>query len=52
MIEGIRHSRTEKQIWAHNSPADLDRNVALEAEEFSTPGQPADGGYWARLQKK
>ena len=28
------------------------RNVALEAEEFSTPGQPADGGYWARLQKK
>ena len=29
MIEGIRHSRTEKQIWAHNSPADLDRKLAL-----------------------
>ena len=28
MIEGIRHSRTEKQIWAHNSPADLDRKLA------------------------
>ena len=29
MIEGIRHSRTEKQIWAHNSPEDLDRKLAL-----------------------
>ena len=28
MIEGIRHSRTEKQVWAHNSPADLDRKLA------------------------
>jgi 16S rRNA (cytosine967-C5)-methyltransferase len=25
--------------------------VTLEAEELSTPGQPADGGYWARLRK-
>ena len=28
MIEGIRHSRTEKQVWGHNSPADLDRKLA------------------------
>ncbi len=25
MIEGIRHSRAERHIFAHNSPADLDR---------------------------
>lgn len=25
MIEGIRHSKAEKRIWAHNDPADLDR---------------------------
>ena len=28
MIEGIRHSRTEKQVWGHNSPADLHRKLA------------------------
>ena len=26
-------------------------DVRLEAEEISIPGQPADGGYWARLRK-
>jgi 5-aminolevulinate synthase len=28
MIEGIRHSRAEKQIWRHNDPADLHRKLA------------------------
>ena len=28
MIEGIRHSRAERQVFAHNSPADLDRRLA------------------------
>jgi 16S rRNA (cytosine967-C5)-methyltransferase len=37
--------------------ADLVRRVlaggglTLEAEEESSPGRPADGGYWARLRK-
>ena len=28
MIEGIRHSRAERHIFAHNSPEDLDRRLA------------------------
>jgi 5-aminolevulinate synthase len=28
MIEGIRHSRAEKRIFAHNDPADLDRKLS------------------------
>jgi 5-aminolevulinate synthase len=28
MIEGVRHSRAEKRIFAHNNPADLDRKLA------------------------
>jgi len=35
MIEGIRHSRAEKKIWAHNDPEDLNRKLA-EVE----PGRP------------
>ncbi len=27
MIEGIRHGRSEKQIFAHNDPADLERRL-------------------------
>ena len=29
MIEGIRHSRCEYKIWAHNDPEDLDRKLAM-----------------------
>ncbi len=35
MIEGIRHSRAEKQIFAHNDPRDLDRRLAQ-----IEPGRP------------
>ena len=28
MIEGIRHSRAERRIFAHNDPADLDRKLS------------------------
>ena len=28
MIEGIRHSRAEKVVFAHNDPSDLDRKLA------------------------
>ncbi|MFS0737747.1 5-aminolevulinate synthase [Sphingomonas sp. 1P06PA] len=28
MIEGIRHSRAERQVFRHNSPEDLDRRLA------------------------
>ena len=35
MIEGIRHSRAERQIFAHNSPEDLDRRLAA-----LDPGRP------------
>ena len=28
MIEGIRHSRADKRVFAHNDPADLDRKLA------------------------
>ncbi|MBN9457568.1 MAG: 5-aminolevulinate synthase [Bosea sp.] len=35
MIEGIRHSRVEKHIFAHNDPADLRRKLAALA-----PGRP------------
>jgi 5-aminolevulinate synthase len=28
MIEGIRHSRAERRIFAHNDPADLERKLA------------------------
>ncbi|WP_316015160.1 5-aminolevulinate synthase [Roseobacter sp. HKCCA0434] len=28
MIEGIRHARCEKRIWAHNDPRDLERKLA------------------------
>jgi 5-aminolevulinate synthase len=35
MIEGIRHSRAERQIFKHNSPEDLDRRLSL-----IEPGRP------------
>lgn len=35
MIEGIRHSRAEKMIFAHNDPEDLDRKLAT-----IEPGRP------------
>ena len=28
MIEGVRHSRAEKHVFAHNDPADLERKLA------------------------
>ena len=28
MIEGMRHSRAERRVFAHNDPADLDRQLA------------------------
>ena len=28
MIEGIRHSRAERRVFAHNNPADLERQLA------------------------
>ena len=28
MIEGIRHSRAQTRIFAHNDPEDLDRKLA------------------------
>ncbi len=28
MIEGMRHSRARREIWAHNDPADLDRKLS------------------------
>ncbi|MGP1257293.1 MAG: 5-aminolevulinate synthase, partial [Kiloniellales bacterium] len=31
MIEGIRHSRAEKHLFAHNDPEDLDRKLAQVA---------------------
>jgi 5-aminolevulinate synthase len=33
MIEGIRHSRADKQIFKHNDPEDLDRRLAGIAPE-------------------
>jgi 5-aminolevulinate synthase len=33
MIEGIRHSRAEKQLFKHNDPEDLDRKLAEIAPE-------------------
>ncbi|SME88664.1 5-aminolevulinate synthase [Tistlia consotensis] len=33
MIEGIRHSRAEKQVFRHNDPEDLDRRLAALAPE-------------------
>ncbi|MEW5421413.1 5-aminolevulinate synthase [Amorphus sp. 3PC139-8] len=35
MIEGIRHSRAERQIFKHNSPEDLERRLAA-----IEPGRP------------
>jgi 5-aminolevulinate synthase len=35
MIEGIRHSRAERKIWAHNDWRDLDRQLAA-----IEPGRP------------
>jgi 5-aminolevulinate synthase len=35
MIEGIRHSRAEKQLFKHNDPEDLDRKLAA-----LSPGTP------------
>jgi len=33
MIEGIRHSKAERLIWKHNSPEDLDKQLASIAPD-------------------
>ncbi len=33
MIEGIRHSRAEKQVFRHNDPEDLDRRLADQPKD-------------------
>jgi 5-aminolevulinate synthase len=33
MIEGMRHSRVEKRIFAHNDPADLERLISADDPE-------------------
>ncbi len=35
-----------------NAAIEREPNLFLEADHLSKPGQPADGGYWARLRKK
>ncbi len=34
MIEGIRHSRAERRIFAHNDPADLDRLLSEYSDDL------------------
>jgi len=41
MIEGIRHSRAAKLTFAHNDPADLDRNLAILPRRNWLPSNPS-----------
>jgi 5-aminolevulinate synthase len=62
MIEGIRHSGAEKQVFAHNDPADLERRLRLVDRNrpkliafesvYSMDGDIAPIGAFADLAEK